>query len=157
MRQSHVDTLTHLLCRINLQSHQPEEIFNPELNKNYPKRVEQPPFFPAGSDFSFAFNLAQTDETFQHARDPPVDGPASFLHEMNLYRRLQEEIPGVWEQLRPTTQHFKYQGQLPKGFMRGDSFFFFVMLVYHQANSSLSPFQTASKNLGVCKKLRYPR
>ena len=79
-------------------------------NKNIKLKLS---IYLPGSDFSFAFNLAETDATFQHARDPPVDGPVSFLHEMNLYKDLQEAIPGLWNKLLPSTNLSRYQGKEP--------------------------------------------
>ena len=38
------------------------------------------------SDYSFAFNLAKTDEVYQHARDPMGQSATSYLHDMQHYK-----------------------------------------------------------------------
>ena len=68
--------------------------------------------FLSDSDYSFAFNLAKTDEVFQHARDPMGKSATSYLQDMqeykdkdlNAYRLLDPRdtypaYPGKWKKV----------------------------------------------------------
>ncbi len=64
--------------------------------------------FFSDSDYSFAFNLAQTDEVFQHARDPMGNSVTSYLHNMKLYKQLSSK---AFKVLAPKDTYPGYPGE----------------------------------------------
>ena len=87
------------------------------------------------SDYSFAFNLAKTDEVFQHARDPMGKGVTSYLHDMQRYK--QTDI-NAYRLLDPRDTYPAYPGNQ-----------YLALSVFKRKNKCLYIFATQNNFLNL--------
>ncbi len=101
--------LTHLPCSIAIVVQLSIQVILSQCFAIYTESIEVIISF-SDSDYSIAFNLAKTDETFQHARDPMVQEPITYLHDMESYRTMGKDFDGVFEELGPSDKFLSYPG-----------------------------------------------